>query len=59
MSVWEIGGEPGEGSVSYAKGVLEMWEEDGVVDGVKCGAEDEDGEEARVSREEYVICDFQ
>ena len=33
-----------------------------MVDGVKCGAkvkEDEDGEEARVSREEYVICDFQ
>ena len=44
------------------EGCLRLREEDGVVDGVKCGAtvkEDEDGEEARVSREEYVICDFQ
>jgi len=33
-----------------------------VVDSVKGGTkvkEDEDGEEARVNREEYVICDFQ
>lgn len=35
-----------------------------MVDGVEGGAEvkedeDEDGEEARVSREKYVICDFQ
>ena len=54
MSVWEIWGEPGEGSASYTKRVLETWEEDGVVDGVEGGAEveeDEDGEEARVSRE--------
>ena len=53
MSVWEIWGEPGEGSASYSKGVLEMRDEDRVVDGVEGGAEveeDEDGEEARVSR---------
>ena len=54
MSVWEIWGEPGEGGASYAKGVLETWEEDGVVDGVEGGAEvkedeDENGEEAERS----------
>ena len=49
----QLGGEPGEGRVSYANG-LQMPEEDGVVDGVEGSTEvqeEENGEGAGVRGE--------